>query len=65
LDSGRETNAAEWQYRHAECFERFGYLLRIGKASRLMDSKHNMASAHKLCNTKAPWTTTNCLWKVG
>jgi hypothetical protein len=24
------------------------------RQSRLMDSKHNMASAHKLCNTKTP-----------
>jgi hypothetical protein len=26
----------------------------LERQSRLMDSKHNMASAHKLCNTKAP-----------
>ncbi len=32
LDLGRETNAAEWQFRYAGCFERFGYLPRIGTA---------------------------------
>jgi hypothetical protein len=26
----------------------------LERQSRLMDSKHNMASAHKLCNIKAP-----------
>jgi hypothetical protein len=26
----------------------------LERQSRLMDSKHNMASAHKLCNTKTP-----------
>ncbi len=26
----------------------------LERQSRLMDSKHDMASAHKLCNAKAP-----------